>query len=81
MTRSILKQPFAGQVAIAGTAPQRDEGTVAHLWQLLMAAQVPVIAVFAVTSFPRAARQTAIVLAVQLAAALAAMAPIFFLGW
>ena len=96
MTRSILKHPaaiapilmsaiaiaiIAGQIAIAGTAPQRDEGTAAHVWQLLMAAQVPLIAIFAATTFPRAARQTAIVLAVQAAAALAAMAPVFFLGW
>jgi cytochrome bd-type quinol oxidase subunit 2 len=96
MTRSILRQPtaiapifmsavalavIAAQILVAGTAPQRDEGTAAHLWQLFMAAQIPVIAIFAATSFPRAARQTAIVLAIQLAAALAAAAPVFFLRW
>ena len=96
MSTSIWKQPtaiapivmsaiaialIAGQIAIAGTAPQHDEGTAAHLWQLVMAAQIPVIAIFAATSFPRAARQTAVVLAIQLAAALAAVAPVFFLGW
>ena len=33
-------------VAMFGTARQADEGTAAHLWQLLMAAQLPVIAFF-----------------------------------
>ena len=96
MTLSILKQPAAfapllmsasalalviGQIVFVGTARQPDEGTAAHLWQLLMAAQLPVIAIFAAVSLPRAPRPTVAVLAVQLGAALAAAAPVFLLGW
>ena len=39
-------------LAFFGTEPQPDEGAAAHLWQLLMAGQVPIIFFFAVTSPP-----------------------------
>jgi hypothetical protein len=67
-------------IAIAGTAPEPDEGTAAHLWQLLMAGQIPIIAIFALSWLPRAPRQAMLVLALQLAAGLAAAAPVFLLG-
>ena len=63
-----------------GVARQPDEGTAAHLWQLLMVAQVPIIAFFAVRWLPEAPRQALPVLALQVAAALAAAAPVFLLG-
>jgi hypothetical protein len=59
---------------------ETDEGAVAHLWQLLMAGQMPVLAFFAIKWLPRAPRQTLYVLALQAGAALAAMAPVFFLN-
>ena len=31
-------------LALHGTAPQADEGAAAHIWQLLMVCQLPVIA-------------------------------------
>ena len=34
-------------IARFGTAPQSDEGAAAHIWQLLMAGQVPVILFYA----------------------------------
>jgi hypothetical protein len=68
-------------IAMHGTAPQADEGTAAHLWQLLMAGQVPIVSVFAVKWLPRSPRHTASVLAIQIGAALAAMAPVFWLRW
>jgi hypothetical protein len=37
-----------GHVALFGVVHQADEGTAAHLWQLLMAVQVPIIAFFAI---------------------------------
>jgi hypothetical protein len=67
-------------VAVAGPGREADEGTAAHLWQLLMALQVPIIAAFAVTWLPRAPRWALLVLAVQVAAGLAAAAPVFILG-
>jgi hypothetical protein len=69
-----------GDVAIYGIVREADEGAVAHLWQLLMAGQMPVLAFFAVRWWPRAPRQTMYVLALQAGAALASMAPVFFLG-
>jgi DNA-binding CsgD family transcriptional regulator len=64
-----------------GTAPQADEGTAAHIWQLLMAAQVPIILFFAIKWLPQSPRQAASILGLQACAALAAMAPIFLLHW
>ncbi len=64
-----------------GVAPQADEGTAAHLWQLLMATQLPIIAFFAIR-WGRQNPWTALpVLALQAVTAVAALAPVYFLGW
>lgn len=63
-----------------GLVREPDEGTAAHLWQLLMAAQIPVLAFFVIKWLPRAPRPTLYTLALQAGAALAAMAPVFFLN-
>ncbi len=68
-----------GHVAIFGVAREADEGAAAHLWQLLMAGQVPLIAYFAIKWLPRAPRSVLAVLALQVAAVLAALAPVYFL--
>ena len=68
-------------VAMSGIAPQADEGAAAHIWQLLMAGQAPVVAFYAVKWLPRAPRTALLVLAVQAGAALAALAPVYWLGW
>jgi len=68
-------------IAEHGTAPQRDEGTAAHIWQLLMAAQVPIVVFFAIRWLPQAPRQAGLILALQIGAAIAAMAPVFLLHW
>jgi hypothetical protein len=68
-------------LASHGTAPQADEGTAAHIWQLLMALQVPIIAFFAVKWIPRSPRRALPVLGLQIVAALAAMAPVYLLHW
>jgi len=58
---------------------QPDEGTAAHIWQLLMAGQVPIVAFFAIKWLPRAPRQAVPVLALQAGAGLTALAPVFLL--
>ena len=68
-------------VAMFGIAPETDEGAAAHIWQLLMAGQVPVVAFYAVKWLPRAPATALEVLAVQIGAALAALAPVYWLGW
>ena len=70
-----------GHILIAGTAPQADEGTAAHLWQLLMAAQIPIIMFFAVRWLPQTPNGALPVLGLQALAAVAALAPVFVLGW
>lgn len=61
-----------------GTEREADEGTSAHLWQILMAGQLPIIAFFAITSLPKDPKATFAVFAVQIVAALAAAAPVFY---
>jgi hypothetical protein len=68
-------------VATVGVAPQADEGAEAHVWQLLMVAQLPLIAYFGIRWAPPAPRQGASVLLAQLAFALAAAMPVFLLGF
>ena len=94
MSRSLIKEPSAflplamslaalalvlGHAAMYGIVHEADEGTPAHLFQLLMAAQVPVVAFFAIKWLPRTPRQTLQVLALQAGATLAAFAAVFFL--
>ena len=96
MSFATLKQPSAliplvmslaalcvvlGHIAISGAARQADEGAAAHLWQLLIAGQIPIVAYFAITSLPKRPRQALIVLALQGVAVLAAAAPVFLLRW
>ena len=96
MNVAALKQPSAliplamsiaalgvvlGHIAIFGTARQADEGAAAHLWQLLMAGQFPVIAFFAIKWLPRTPGQALVVLGLQAAAVLAAAAPVFLLNF
>ena len=93
MNVSPLKQPSAllpiamsvaalalvlGHIAIFGVAREADEGTAAHLWQLLMAGQAPVVAYYALKWLPRAPGQALCVLALQVVAALAACAPVYW---
>ena len=68
-------------VVTVGTAPQADEGAAAHIWQLLMAGQVPIVAFFAIKWLPSDSRRALPVLALQVAAALAAIFPVWWFQW
>jgi len=70
-----------GYAMTFGTARQADEGAAAHIWQLLMLGQLPVVAVFAVKWLPAAPRQALPVLALQLGAALIAIFPVWLFHW
>lgn len=93
---SILKQPSAllplamsltalglvlVQIVFFGNNPQPDEDTTAHLWQILMAGQLPILLFFAIKWLPKAPRQTLYVIGLQAAAVLASLAPVFLLKW
>ena len=66
-------------VAIFGAAREADEGAAAHLWQLLMAAQLPLLVFFGIRWLPRSPKQALLVMALQAGAAVAAIAPVWFL--
>ena len=66
--------------AMFGTTHEADEGATAHLWQLLIAAQLPVVLFFAIKWLPLERRSALLVLALQASAGLAAIAPVYFLG-
>ena len=68
-------------IIMSGMARQADEGAAAHLWQLLMATQVPIVAFFAIRWLPQSPRHALPVLVLQAAAALAALAPVYLLNW
>jgi hypothetical protein len=70
-----------GYALLFGTARQADEGTAAHLWQLLMAGQLPFIAFFAIRYVPAAPGRGVMILFVQFVAALAAMFPVWWFNW
>ena len=69
-----------GHIAVFGAAREADEGAAAHIWQLLMAGQLPVLLFFAIKWLPKAPRQTLCVLALQAGAALTSIAPVFLLN-
>ena len=94
--RALLRQPpgylplamsvgalgmIAWFVAVHGVVHQPDEGAQAHLWQLLVGGQVPLIAYFAFRWLPTATRPALVVVALQVAAVvLLPLAPLWALG-
>lgn len=68
-----------GSIALFGIVSQPDEGAAAHIWQLLMGAQLPIMAYFAIKWLPRVPKQALAILALQVAAVLAALAPVYLL--
>jgi len=68
-----------GHVAVVGVAAARqpDEGAIAHIFQLLIVAQIPIVAFFAIKWLPRAPHISLPVLALQAAAVIAALAPVY----
>ena len=92
MNRSLIKQPSAyAPIAMSlagvglvllhvtryGLTRETDEGTSAHLFQLLMMLEVPIIGYFAVTWLPRVPATALRVLALQAFAMGLAFASVF----
>ena len=67
-----------GYAAIVGVEPQEDEGTPAHIYQLLMTVQMPIVAYFAIKWLPRQTRKALLVLVLQGIAWFAALAALYF---
>jgi peptidoglycan/LPS O-acetylase OafA/YrhL len=66
-------------MATVGAAPEHDEGAAAHLWQLSIGTQILVMVFFGIRWLPKAPKTARSILALQTAALLAALAPVFFL--
>ncbi len=66
-------------VALYGLGREADEGTEAHLFQLLMPIQLVLVAYFALTWLPRAPRPTMAVLALQVTAAAAVFGAVYWI--
>ena len=64
-------------VARYGMVREADEGTSAHLFQLLMVAQLPVVLFFASKWLPKTPKQALWVLGLQAVAAMAAFAAVY----
>jgi hypothetical protein len=71
----------SGYAVMFGVAPQADEGIAAHMWQILMVGQVPIIAFYAFKWLPTQRKQAVVVLALQLGAAVAAIFPVWWFRW
>ena len=71
---------FVAVLVIGHPAREPDEGTGAHLWQLTMAAQLPLAAFFGITWLPVAPRAAGAVFALQLIAIFANLAVVHALG-
>jgi len=69
-----------GFLARYGAVHEADEGAAAHTFQLLLVLQLPIVAFFAVKWLPRAPKAALRILALQAAAGLAALAPVYFAG-
>ena len=78
---SVVLALILAHIARFGIAPEPDEGTAAHLFRILMPAQVPIIAFFAIKWLPRSRTRALEVLALQLGAVAAILAVVFFLRW
>lgn len=59
--------------------PPEDEGTAAHLFQLLMGGQLPIILFFAIRWLPQKPKQAILVLVLQFIAGVLAFAPVYLL--
>ena len=66
------------ETAVTGTDHRPDEGAAAHLFQLLIVLQVPIVGYFALKWLPSAPAPALRVITLQLAAVLAALATLYW---
>ena len=66
-------------IITVGAGPTVDEGAAAKLFQILLAGQAPFVAFFALKWVPRMPSEAMLVIALQAAAALIALAPVVLL--
>jgi hypothetical protein len=67
-------------IANGSAKPQADEGTAAHIWQILIAGQLPFLGWFALHWVTRDFKAALPILALQILAFAAALVPVWYLG-
>jgi len=67
-------------VALDGAVRQADEGAAAHVFQLLIVAQIPIATFFAIRWFRRSPKDAMRVLLAQAAAIAIALTPVWYFG-
>ena len=72
--------PHAPNLITENGVTREDEGAAAHLWQLLMGLQLPIIFFFAVRWLPRQPKAAVMVLVMQFVAGVSAAFPVWYLG-
>jgi hypothetical protein len=68
-----------GHALVYGIVHKTDEGTAAHVFQALMAFQVPIIGYFILKWMPQRPKETLVILALEAALWIAAFAGVYFL--
>ena len=68
-----------GHAVVYGIVHEADEGTAAHVWQILMAAQLPIVAYFLLKWLPKRPRESLQVLALLAGTWLANFAAVYWL--
>jgi hypothetical protein len=68
-----------GHALVYGIVHETDEGAAAHVFQILMAMQVPIIGYFILKWFSKRPKETLLVLGIEAAAWAAAFASVYFL--
>ena len=68
-----------GHAVVFGVVHETDEGAAAHIWQILMAGQLPIVAYFILKWLPRRPRESLQVLALLAGTWLANFAAVYWL--
>lgn len=68
-----------GHVLIYGLARETDEGAAAHIFQLLIGLQVPIVGYFVLRWLPVFPRKAIVVLILQTVAVIVALASVFLM--
>ena len=70
---------FVGHAAIFGIVYEADEGAAAHIWQILIAGQIPFVIYFMFKWLPERAKESMLVLALLAVTWLANFADVYWL--
>src|SRR5437867_222156 len=68
-----------GHAAVFGIVHEADEGAAAHIWQILMAGQLPIVAYFILKWLPRRPRESLLLLTLLAGTWLANFAAVYWL--